>query len=90
MDKDDYLEYYLSREFFRDRLLVLCLVVAGVAVVQWLGIELAVLDSSVEHPRAIVVQVLAVLIIGMWLVLAVLGTIGLVRWVRSHSFHNNN
>jgi hypothetical protein len=79
---DTYLEYYLSRRWLRDRIVVLALVFVGFLVVQWLGLGLPDLGPFSESPRGPAILLVAVLVTGMWLVLAVVGTIGLVRRFR--------
>ncbi|MDG5761632.1 hypothetical protein QA600_20095 [Natronococcus sp. A-GB1] len=81
-DDDTYLDYYLSRRWLRDRLVVLALVFVSVFVVQWLGIGLPDLGPFSEAPRGPAVLLVTVLVTAMWVVLAVVGAIGLLRWLR--------
>lgn len=81
-DDDTYLEYYLSRRWLRDRVVVLALVFVGFLVVQWLGLGLPDLGPFSESPRGPAILLVAVLVVGMWLVFAVVGAIGLLRWLR--------
>jgi hypothetical protein len=81
-DDDTYLDYYLSRRWLRDRVVVLALVFVGVLVAQWLGLGLPDLGQFSEAPRGPAILFVAVLVVGMWLVFAVIGAIGLVRWLR--------
>jgi hypothetical protein len=81
-DDDTYLDYYLSRRWFRDRVVVLALVFVGVLVVQWLGFGLPDLGPFSELPRGPAVLLVAALVTGMWLVFAVVGVVGLLRWLR--------
>ncbi|AGB37119.1 hypothetical protein [Natronococcus occultus] len=81
-DDDTSLDYYLSRRWLRDQVAVLALVFVGVLVVQWFGLRLPDLGPFSAAPRGPAVLLVAVLVVGMWLVLAVVGAIGLVRWLR--------
>jgi hypothetical protein len=81
-DGDTYLDYYLSRRWLRDRVVVLALVFVGSLVVQWLGLRLPDLGPFSESPRGPAILFVAVLVVGMWLVFAVIGAIRLVRWLR--------
>jgi hypothetical protein len=66
----------------RDRVVVLALVFVGVLVVQWLGFGLPDLGPFSESPRGPAVLLVAALVTGMWLVFAVVGAVGLLRWLR--------
>ncbi|MFU8869685.1 hypothetical protein [Natronococcus sp.] len=81
-DDDTYLDYYLSRRWLRDRVAVLALVFVAFLVVQWLGFGLPDLGPFSESPRGLAILLVAVLVTGMWVVFAVVGAIGLVRWLR--------
>ncbi|WP_394743420.1 hypothetical protein [Natronococcus roseus] len=81
-DDDTYLEYYLSRRWLRDRVVVLALVFVGFLVVQWLGLGLPDLGPFSESPRGPAILLVAVLVTGMWVVFAVIGVIGLVCRLR--------
>ncbi|MDG5820376.1 hypothetical protein [Natronococcus sp. A-GB7] len=81
-DDDTYLEYYLSRRWLRDRVAVLAIVFVGFLVVQWVGLGLPDLGPFSGSPRGPAILLVAVLVTGMWLVLAVIGAIGLVRRLR--------
>jgi hypothetical protein len=80
-DDDSFLNYYLSRRWLRDRVVVLALVFVGFLFVQWLGLGLPDLAPFSEAPRGPAVLLVAVLVTGMWVVFAVVVAIELVRWL---------
>lgn len=81
MDPKEYREYLFSRAYFRDRLLW----VFGLAIVLT-GLErVGLLDGvgSGVPGRAYAAVLVTTLIVAMWIVCAVLGVVGLYRWLRA-------
>ena len=82
MDFDEYREYYFSRSYVRNRILLIACLVLAISIGRWTGLLEASSFSGMEG-RAYVLQILVLVIAVGWVILAVVGLIGLVRWVRA-------
>ncbi|WP_049927235.1 hypothetical protein [Halopiger goleimassiliensis] len=81
MDADDLREHYLSGRYLRNRLVLLaCLTVVGIVVrlAGWLEPDV----GSGTAGRELVLQLVVGGIVVGWLFAAVVGLIGLLRWLR--------
>ncbi|WP_436343910.1 hypothetical protein [Natronorubrum sp. FCH18a] len=82
MDFDEYREYYFSRSYFRNRILLIACLVLAIGIGRWTGL----LDSSAASGmtgRMYAIQLVVLVIAVGWVVIAVLGVIGLYRWLRA-------
>ncbi|WP_440764828.1 hypothetical protein [Natronorubrum sp. DTA7] len=76
MDADDY------RGYLRNRVLLLACLAVAIGAARWTGL-LAPSSFSGMEGRAFVLQIIALVIAVGWVAIAVIGLIGLVRWVRA-------
>ena len=81
MDADDLREHYLSGRYLRNRLLLLAALVLVAIVFDRLGLVVPGAGTGAEG-RALVATLVAGAIVLAWLVVAVIGLFGLVRWLR--------
>ncbi|AEH35532.1 hypothetical protein [Halopiger xanaduensis] len=81
MDSNDYRDYLFSAAYVRNRAIWLCVVVLAFTAAERLGL-LEGLDPSVPG-RAYGAVVFTAVIVAVWVILAVVGLLGLYRWLRS-------